>query len=240
MFEIGDYRENGYHELPGLLGEDDRGQAIATFDRLEACPEVPASYEAEYDEAEGRRRLRKLRRLIWNEPETWGPILVRAGVPELAREVLGDSATIVFHAAFLKPAEIGTPIAPHQDQALWSHEYPSAFSLWFALTDVRRQNGGLYGCPGSQMRGLIPHRDDPRYVWHPSLDLEHDALGKPVQFELKAGDAVMWDRYFVHGSGSNDSPRDRRGMVVVLADGGHPRFSARDSFRVRELEELPV
>jgi ectoine hydroxylase-related dioxygenase (phytanoyl-CoA dioxygenase family) len=240
MFEIGDYRAHGYHELPGFLAETDRQQAVAAFDRLENCEEVPLSYEAEYDEADGKRRLRKLRRLIWNDPEIWGPMLVRSGVPELARQVLGDSATIVFHAAFLKPAEIGTPVAAHQDQALWSREYPGAFSLWFALTEVRRDNGGLFGCPGSHVAGLIEHQEDPRYVWHPSLDLERDNLGEPVHFELDAGDAVMWDRYFVHGSAANTSADDRRGMVVVFADGGDPRFDARDAFPVQKLEPLPA
>jgi ectoine hydroxylase-related dioxygenase (phytanoyl-CoA dioxygenase family) len=240
MFEIGDYEARGYHELPGLLGEADRQRAVTEFDRLESREEVPLSYEAEYDEADGRRRLRKLRRLIWNDLEAWGPMLVRSGVPELARQVLGDGATIVFHAAFLKPAEIGTPVAAHQDQALWSREYAGAFSLWFALTEVHRDNGGLFGCPGSHADGLIEHRDDPRYEWHPSLDLERDDLGEPVHFELDAGDAVMWDRYFVHGSAANTSAADRRGMVVVLADGADPGFDARDSFPIGKLEPLPA
>lgn len=238
MFDVERYHEEGFLELPGILSEEDRQRAIGAFDDLEAAAEVPAGFEAEYDEANGRRRLRKLRRLIWNDPSLWGPILVRSGIPSIGEEVLGEEATIVFHAAFLKPAEIGTPVALHQDQALWSREYPGAFSVWFALSEVNPGNGGLFGCPRSHARGLIPHQDDPSYRWHPSLDVARDGLGEPRQFMLQPGDAAMWDRYFAHGSAANESKEDRRGMVVVMADGAYPGFDPIDAFSIRKLEAL--
>jgi ectoine hydroxylase-related dioxygenase (phytanoyl-CoA dioxygenase family) len=181
------------------------------------------------------RRLRKLRRLLWNGPELWAPMLVRGGVAELARRQIGDAAVIVFHAAFLKPARVGTPVALHQDQALWSRWYPRAFSIWFALSEVSPANGGLFGCPGSHVAEL-EHRDRPEYPWHPSVDVDEDGLADPVQFILQPGDAVMWDRFLAHGSAANTSSSDRRGMVVVLADASEPGFSATDCFTLAELD----
>jgi ectoine hydroxylase-related dioxygenase (phytanoyl-CoA dioxygenase family) len=238
VFDAERYREEGFLELPGALGERDLARAIEAFDRLEEAGEVPAGLEAEYDEAGGRRRLRKLRRLLWEAPDLWAPILVRAGVAELGRDVLGEEATIVFHAAFLKSAEFGTPVAPHQDQALWSRQYPGAFSVWFALGEVNPGNGGLFGFPHSHARGLVAHRDDPAYPWHGSLDPEADSLGEAHQFVLRPGDAAMWDRYLAHGSAANYSPEDRRGMVVVIADGAAAGFDPIDAFPVRALWEL--
>lgn len=232
------YRRDGYHLLPRLLNTKDHDHAVRFFDALDAADSVPDSFEPEYDEADGIRRLRKLRRLLWNDPEIWAPLLNRAGVPELARQVVGEDAAVVFHAAFLKPALVGTEVALHQDQALWSFVYPKAFSVWFALTDVSPANGGLFGCPGSHADGEIEHRDRPHYRWHPSLDPVEDGLREPVQFELAPGDGVMWDRYFAHGSAANASPHDRRGMVVVFADANDPEFRARDSFALADLVAL--
>lgn len=229
------YRRDGYYLLPGILGEQDRRRAIEFFDHVDATEEMPDSYEPEYDDADGVRRLRKLRRLLWNDPQIWGPLLNRTGAPELARRLVGKDAVVVFHAAFLKPAAMGTEVALHQDQALWTHEYPGAFSVWFALTEVSPANGGLFGSPGSHAAGNIPHRDRPHYHWHASLDWAEDGLAEPTQFRLEAGDGVLWDRYFAHGSGPNASAEDRRGMVVVFADASAPGFEAKDCFLLANL-----
>ncbi|MDH6578819.1 phytanoyl-CoA dioxygenase family protein [Kitasatospora sp. MAP5-34] len=236
--DIDAYGRDGYQVLPELLGPEDQRRALEFFDTFDAAEHVASDYEAEYDEAAGVRRLRKLRRLLWNDPTLWGPMLNRAGVTELARTVVGEDAAVVFHAAFLKPALVGTEVALHQDQALWTYTYPKAFSVWTALTPVSPANGGLFGCPGSHADGCIDHHDRPHYRWHASLDIAEDGLNEPVQFELAPGDGVMWDRYFAHGSAANTSPNDRRGMVVVFADASDPDFRAKDSFPLADLAAL--
>ncbi|GGK78896.1 phytanoyl-CoA dioxygenase family protein [Mangrovihabitans endophyticus] len=236
--DLDSFRKDGYHLLPGRLGADDQRRAVELFDSLDAADEVPASYEAEYDAHGDERRLRKLRRLLWNDPQMWGPMLNRAGVPDLARRVIGDNAAVVFHAAFLKAARVGTEVALHQDQALWTYSYPKAFSVWIALTEVSPRNGGLFGCPGSHANGEIKHQERPHYPWHASLDVAGDGLAEPVQFVLSPGDGAMWDRYFAHGSAANTSDEDRRGMVIVFADAGDPDFAAKDSFALSSLTAL--
>jgi hypothetical protein len=232
------YRRDGYHLLSRLLSEDDRRLAIAAFDALDAADQIDSGYEPEYDTDGGTRRLRKVRRLLWNEPELWGPLLNRSGIAKLAGQLIGLDAQLVFLAAFLKPARIGSEVALHQDQALWRQKYPGAFSIWIALTEVSHANGGLFGCPGSHARGLIGHRDRPGYPWHPSIDAAEDGLTGPVQLTLKPGEAVIWDRYFAHGSGRNASGMDRRGIVAVFADASDPGFQAADRFSLSDLTAL--
>lgn len=232
------YRHNGYHPLRRLLAEDDRRLAIAAFDALDATDRVHSGYQPEYDTNGGIRRLRKVRRLLWNEPGLWGPLLNRSGVAEFAGQLIGPHAHVVFFAAFLKPARIGSEVALHQDQALWRYQYPGAVSIWIALTEASQANGGLFGCPGSQSRGLIKHRDRPEYPWHPSIDAVEDGLTGPVPLTLEPGEAVIWDRHFAHGSGRNDSGMDRRGMVVVFADASAPGFQAADRLSLSDLSAL--
>lgn len=141
-------------------------------------------------------------------------MLNRAGAPEAAEQIIGPSAVMVMHAAFLKPARVGTPVAAHQDQALWSAEYPGAFSMWMALTSVSQENGGLYGYPGSHAGGVIPHAPDPAHPWHDALTHVANRLGRRHDFRLQPGDAAVWDRAFVYASEANTADNDRRGMVV--------------------------
>ena len=235
--DVPGFRQSGYTLLPGLMHPADVSATLAYFHDLDAHG-APAGLEPEYDVAGTQRRLRKLRRILWNDLGLWGPLLKRAGVVSIADALLGKSAAIVFHAAFLKPARFGTPVALHQDQALWRYQYPGAFSIWFALTSVEPGNGGLYGCPGSQRDGLVPHEDRAEYPWHPSVDPHLPGLAQPQQFSLSPGDAVLWDRYFVHGSGPNTSPSDRIGTVVVVCDTSTPGFMATDSFPIDEIRAV--
>lgn len=187
---------------------------------------IPPSFEPEFEP--GTDAVRKLRRLYWNDEAFWSDVLNDAGLPDLAAGLVGAPVALTFHASFLKPAEVGTQVALHQDQALWKHDYPNAISVWVALTPARRHNGCLIGCPGSHRRGEIPHVAIPDHPWHGGVDWRAEALAEPVPYELEAGDALVWDRYFVHGSGPNLSADPRWGMVMVFVDRTRPQLRTTD------------
>lgn len=240
-FNYDSYRRNGFAELGQIITEDEIDSVTSFFRQIEQLDQIPNSYEANFEEPEvtnsssesTQRRLRKLRRLIWNRPDLFAPILCRSGIIDLAERMLGPEAAIVFHAAFLKPAQIGTHVGLHQDQALWSREYPGAFSVWVALTDVNLSNGGLAGRPGTHNHELT-HHPDPEHPWHPTLAHMEAELPEERQFNLRPGDAVMWDRWFAHSSGANTSEHDRQGMVVVLTL-PPPNFSPADCMFLSEV-----
>ncbi|MGW2842922.1 phytanoyl-CoA dioxygenase family protein [Streptomyces sp. NPDC001493] len=233
------FRRNGFLELGPRLCESDRLAVLEHFDKLDAADRIPPGYQAQYDEEEGEaRRLRKLRRLLWMDKKLYAPILLRMGAVDLAEKLIGPSAVAILHAAFLKPARIGTHVAPHQDQALWERHLPGVFNMWVALTDVSPANGGLHGFPGSHVHGVIEHRDDPEHPWHETLSYKVPELGKRHDFVLKPGDAAMWEATFVHGSEPNTSDEDRRGMVVVFADSAAANFQERDVMTLEQIRSF--
>lgn len=232
------FRSAGFLELGPRLSDDDRSRVLEHFDALDGRDRISPGYQAQYDGEGEARRLRKLRRLLWNDRRLFGPIVNRIGAPELAEELIGPTAVAILHAAFLKPAHVGTHVAPHQDQALWNEEYPGAFSMWTALTEVSPDNGGLYGYPGSHADGVIEHAEDPDHPWHETLTHVEDQLGERHDFILKPGESAVWDRMFVHGSGPNQSADDRRGMVIVFADGAAEDFNPRDVMTLAEIRSL--
>lgn len=207
----------GVVALRGLFGPTAVEAMGAWFsDIMAQGRDIPENFDPQFEL--GTDAVRKLRRIFWNDEDFWSGILNDAGLPALASRLVGAPVALTFHASFLKPAEVGTPVALHQDQALWKHDYPNAISVWVALTPARRHNGCLIGCPGSHLRGAIAHTDIPGHPWHGGIDWRSEALTEPVPYELEAGDALIWDRYFVHGSGSNHSTEPRWGMVMVFVD----------------------
>ena len=116
----------------------------------------------------------------------------------------------------MKPAYRGTEVILHQDQALWSQGYPRSVNVWLALSKVRTENGGLVGFPGAGRQGLIPHYRQPGSCFHEGIDWRASDLEEPQPVDLDPGDLACWDRFFVHGSGRNQSKHPRRGIVFVF------------------------
>lgn len=223
----------GWKEFPGLFPIWARTAALDFLDNAAVHPETFPQLEPEFEEPdeEGGRVVRKLRRILWSDEGFWVDLLTRSGVFETGAALVSGQPVVVFHAAFLKSGRVGSEVPYHQDQALWSYDYPGAASLWIALTSVGPKNGGLSICPKSHSGGLIPHRDDPGHPRHESLDPAEHGL-EPVHLRLRPGDAVAWARYTVHGSGENRSLDARKGMVIVFADAAAPGFEAKEFYRL--------
>src|SRR5690606_9484897 len=141
--------EFGVARLPELLSPSLVVEAREWLNRVESqAAMIPPSFEPEFEAVGARQVVRKLRRLFWNDTSFWERLLSHARIPQLAARLVGAPAALTFHAAFLKAANIGTPVALHQDQALWMHPYPSAITIWIALTPVtpsKRMRRGLRG-----------------------------------------------------------------------------------------------
>lgn len=239
-FNESSYKNNGYFELGRLLSSTEVESIKSLFSSIENMELIPDSYQAVYEEVsddkDAKKRLRKIRRLIWNEPELFSSILVDSGVIDLVERLLGKDSGITFHAAFLKPAKIGTPVGPHQDQALWSEEFTDALSVWTALTSVNPTNGGLGGYPASH-KDAIPHKEDSEHPWHATVEYMKKELNEYHQFVLEPGDSVVWDRYFVHSSGPNKSYDDRQGVVAVFIR-GKDSHKAKDYLSIEDIKGI--
>ncbi|OLT27938.1 hypothetical protein BJF83_16575 [Nocardiopsis sp. CNR-923] len=105
------FRSTGFLELGPCLSDDDRSLILRHFDALDGSDRISPGYQAQYDGEGETRRLRKLRRLLWNDRKFFGPIINRTGAPELAEALIGPTAVAILHAAFLKPARVA-PMSP--------------------------------------------------------------------------------------------------------------------------------
>lgn len=233
-----DLAARGYAVLPQLLD----ARALMEVRRwlaglADADGLAPASLEPEYERTNGVARLRKVRRLFWHDPMFWSALFQRSGLQAAAQDLVGPDATLILHAAFMKPARVGSAVDPHQDQALWGFPYPRAMTVWVAIDPATPENGCLQMFDGSHRLGRLDHDVMAPGGWHASVDVA--ALGlTPHALPMGPGDAVVWDRWLLHASSANRSDGARWGMVMVFADGAEPGFDAHDRFPMRWLSSL--
>lgn len=220
---------NGYIIVPGLLDEAQVTEVKDWVARIVARgSDVPISLEPQF-ECTDPASLRKIRRLFWNDMPFWKDQFRRSRLRELVREMIGEGAVLIFHAAFLKPAGVGSAIEPHQDQALWPQPYPGAISVWVALEPATLENGCLEMYEETHRMGDLPHNHGD---WHACVDI---SSFRKTRIPLPPGDAVAWHRLMVHGSAANKSDKPRWGMVMVFARESEPGFDAFDRYPLKLL-----
>ena len=131
---------------------------------------------------------------------------------------------------------------PHQDSR-YVNAAPGKFaSAWVALTDVSRENGGLYMYPGTVHEPLLETEE----VEAPQTNLQDmNALRSrcivPANYErmdltLEKGSVVFFDGHTVHGSHANCSSRHRYALLMTYI----ARGAAFDPGRFAQREEVYV
>lgn len=207
--------QSGFWRIPHTLDQNGVEQLTSALEHYQANPDrysEPLHFQYE----PGGKRVRKMRELHKLDFETWSILWRSEQVQGFLHRHVDEPLTLVFCAAFLKPAAIGSRTPFHQDQALWERWLPGAFSCWFALDDADPDNGCLNFCAGSHLGGVLAHKAPPD-TDHPEVLPEILERFSKEPAPLRAGSAVAWDRLTVHGSEINTSGRPRRGVVIVFA-----------------------
>ena len=201
--EVAFYKSEGYLCLPGLLRADAVGplreavyavleanglgraalaQATATADKLRQCSQyLPGSLLDELINGPGMRAVAA--RLLEGPAHVYMPFTaVKAG---------GGGGTFHFH----------------QDNNYTVHEPAlGSINLWVALVDMTPENGCLQVVPRSHHQGQRVSRNSDDADAHQQVDVD------PLQclpLRMRAGDAVAFTRWTVHGSGPNHTREPR-------------------------------
>lgn len=128
----------------------------------------------------------------------------------IARQLIGASATLDYDQFLAKrPAKPDAVFTWHQDLGYWPTGTPEPLTATcsLALDDADRENGCLRVVPGSQKKGLRPHRPlgESREESH-ILSVELTDDDPVVELPLRRGDITVHDEMIIHGSGGNSSP----------------------------------
>ena len=109
-----------------------------------------------------------------------------------------------------KTSDITDPIPFHQDIS-YSVSDPYHFSMWLSLNDVGSDSAPLKIVKNSHKK-KIEHAAD---FWSPYFVDQYDVKNANIkQITVNAGDAIVFDSKLWHGSGKNNSGKDRFAYVT--------------------------
>jgi ectoine hydroxylase-related dioxygenase (phytanoyl-CoA dioxygenase family) len=158
----------------------------------------------------------------------------------LSRVLGGKISGIQTQFFYGKP---GTPgFQPHQDNRFVNAPPGKFASAWVALTDVSKENGGLYIYPGSFRESLleVDEVEAPETTLQDAnaLRLRCHVPSKytAVDLNMKKGSVAFFDGHTVHGSHANSSRSHRYALLMTYIARGAPFVPGIYAQR----EEIPI
>jgi ectoine hydroxylase-related dioxygenase (phytanoyl-CoA dioxygenase family) len=201
--EIRFYKEEGYLPLPGfVLAEAVAGLRSEVFDVLQANGVPAGSLKVATSKADKLRQFKqylagsKLDALI-NSPRTMA----------VASRLIGGPAHRYLPFTAVKAGGGGGTFHFHQDNNYTNHEPAiGSINIWVALVDMTPDNGCLQLIPRSHLKGQIKSHNSDDGDTHQQIDVDPIDC---IPLRMRAGDAVAFTRWTVHGSGPNNTNEAR-------------------------------
>jgi ectoine hydroxylase-related dioxygenase (phytanoyl-CoA dioxygenase family) len=138
---------------------------------------------------------------------------------QIARQLLGPTATFANDHTILKPALHGKATPWHQDEA---YRADGAFdyqelSFWIPLQDVTLENGCMHYVAGSHKGEVLTHRSvngDPKVHALECIEMidTHNVIACPVS----AGSTIVHHGRTLHYAGPNMTAGDRYAYVLIF------------------------
>ena len=199
--EVRFYQNEGYLVLPGLI-EPAMVQAIRDelFSVIRDQGVDPESFKKASSTADKLRQYGQYYVGGLIEAMIFSPRILA-----VAEKVMGGPSTTYLPFSAIKAGGGGGEFHFHQDNQYTRHEGPSC-NVWIALQDMTPQNGCLCIVPRSNHDGTLATRTSPDGDGHQATAEDPKDY---LSLRLNAGDAVVFTRLTVHGSGPNhtDQPR---------------------------------
>jgi ectoine hydroxylase-related dioxygenase (phytanoyl-CoA dioxygenase family) len=175
---------------------------------------------------------------LWRRDPDFRDCAMNSPLPGIAAQFLRrDKLTLLYDQLFVKPPR-GEPTPWHNDLPYWPVEGTSVMSIWLALSEVTKRNGGLEFVRGSHRWSrrfhpftanpegtqYAPHDDtSSEYETLPDFDAERDRHDI-VHWDMRPGDAVAFHSLTVHHAGSNQSTRQPRKGYALRFMGDDVRY----------------
>ncbi len=213
--EIAAYRRDGVAHLPALASAD-------VVERLIAASEERFRHPGRFAEEIADRGRFFDERYIYPEQADFESFVLDSGLGEQAGRAMGSSEIrAYFDHLFL--CEANTPLDHywHQDLPYWPADGRQVCSVWLALTDCTTESSALEFVLGTDHGPFYAptkfgNEDDesfataePDKVPMPRFHEQRDKYPL-VSWDIKAGDALLFNARIVHASGGNRSPSQRR------------------------------
>ena len=127
------------------------------------------------------------------------------------KPILGDSIRLRAGCKInMKLPDGGSAVEWHQDWAFYPHTNQSVLAVGILLDDMDTQNGPIKFIPRSHKGPIYDHHSDGAFCGAINTETNQLDIDAAVEVYGKAGDMTIHHARLVHGSGVNQSNRQRR------------------------------
>ena len=204
--EVQFYGNFGYLSLPGLISQGDAAtlaeEVIAVMEGLGMKREDLRRASTSKDKLRQSRQYlagSQLERLVHSE-----------ALLAIASRLMGGPSTLYMPFTAVKSGGGGGRFHFHQDNQYTRFDGPG-INIWFALMEMKPENGCLQMAPASHLRGTLDSIESEDRDGHRTVAIEPEDF---LPLRMMPGDAVAFTRLTLHGSGANSSDQPRLGYAV--------------------------
>lgn len=217
--ELETFKQQGCIVVRGMYESAEIEKLLAWVDEVQSLPEVPGKYMMYFEDSlldSGKRVLSRIENFC---PYHEGLNALINGEEMLLRisELFGEPA-VLFKEKINFKMPGGNGFTPHQDaQAGWNDYASLLITVLISIDESTVENGCLELAAGHNQRGLIGE------LWKP-LTEENIKGMEFIPVLTKPGDAVFFDSYTPHRSGSNLTQHPRRVLYITYnrrSEGDH-------------------
>jgi len=143
-------------------------------------------------------------------------LLTHRRIVSLVRDLLGENVVGWGSHYFCKMPGDGKVVNWHQDASYWPLTPSKAVTVWLAIDDADVENACMRYIPGSHHYGHLTYRlteENEDAVLNQEVE-NAEEFGRPVDVELRAGEASLHSDLLLHGSQANRSSRRRCGLTL--------------------------
>lgn len=205
--EVRFYQDQGYLCLPGLIDAAAvEGLYDEVFEVLQANGVPRDSLTRASSVADKLRQVSQYRSGSMLDSLINGPAMLA-----VASRLIGGAAVRYLPFTAVKAGGGGGTFHFHQDNNYTRHDPAlGSINIWVALQDMTPENGCLQIVPRSHLGQLDSRRSDDGDTHR---QVEVDPL-TCLPIRMRAGDAVAFTRWTVHGSGPNTTDEPRVGYAL--------------------------
>lgn len=202
--EIKFYQDEGYLYLGGLINAD----AVEAV-RREILDVIEGHYGISEDDlrhaSSASDKLRQSSQYL--KGSKLGEMISGETIKSVASRLIGGPAHVYMPFTAVKAGGGGGTFHFHQDNNYTQHDPAiGSINIWVALVDMSPENGCLQVVPRSHRDGQLTSQNSDDGDAHQQLEVDPMTC-LPVR--MRAGDAVAFTRWTVHGSGPNTTEEAR-------------------------------
>jgi len=204
--EVRFYDTYGYLCLPGLISAETAAalaeEVVAVMAALGVSREQLCQASTSKDKLRQSRQYlagSQLERLVRSE-----------ALLAIAARLMGGASTLYMPFTAVKSGGGGGRFHFHQDNQYTRFDGPG-INIWFALMEMKPENGCLQMAPASHLRGTLDSIESEDLDGHRTVALEPEDF---LPLRMMPGDAVAFTRLTLHGSGANSSDQPRLGYAL--------------------------